>query len=251
MDFSQSSLVVLVFDDKIIIFLRRTEDWENLASVPKAFNIGSQIIAWNRAFDMSYCKFRHMIKQIAMKSWEGLSDNIWHGSEERLFRSIRDDQIIVPTDDDDWFSPHLRNHLLNRSEDVLIWKSFCHQTFLSHKLESRWNKNLGSNEYAIRGSVFKRLSFANKIHILHAHGSVKNLTRGSSCNTTKLFMSCYNWHVGSASVLSSVTPNRIGKIIPDLKSDFPFLDNYPWLIWYFKMFCDVVKSIKRQPIKML
>lgn len=189
---------------------------------------------------VSYFEYRRRLKEIAMESWRKVSEVVFHGPWDQFVKLISKDQVVVPTDDDDWFAPQLRNRLLELEDGMLCWQSLCHQTTMAHKLYYRRRK-LGSNEYAATGSLLKKLN--NPERFLHAHGKADVIAqRFGSVQRSSEVLSCYNWHPGSASILSNTHPANLKSLFPDhLKDGFPELASHPWMIQNFEEFCEVVK----------
>jgi hypothetical protein len=92
----------------IYILVRRTTDWERedvvLAQLPAEFV--SKVEAWNAVFTIPYHVFRHRLKRIAQLNLSRVENAI-----VARFEEIPPGALVVPVDDDDWFSPDLANVL--------------------------------------------------------------------------------------------------------------------------------------------
>lgn len=92
----------------IYICLRRTTEWMNeevfLGQLEDAFR--SKVEVWNTVFSMPYHIFRHRIKQIAQLNLSRVENALCAAIDE-----IPEGAVVVPVDDDDWFSPELGNVL--------------------------------------------------------------------------------------------------------------------------------------------
>lgn len=246
--------------DKIIIFLRRTQDWRKVhtVSIQKPFDntgIRKGIKEWGETYKISYWEYRHRIKEIAMRSWEDFSSNIVVGQGYKIVKEIKDDQFVVPTDDDDWFSPHLRDALLKSNAEFVWWIPLLHRTFIYHALHYWRKDNLCSNSYAVRGSLLKKLNNAKKgVQLLHCHGIALNKFREVTDSIETIQNgSLYNWHGGSASALSKMRDygTNINQIFPkQLRNYSGIQDRNPWIIPYFKDFCETIKVVQGKTIKM-
>jgi hypothetical protein len=88
----------------IRIVVRETTDWEDEPRVRAQLPEGFQTLVdlWNATFDMPYHRFRHELKRIAESSWSRVEGAACVPRDE-----VPEGAIVVPTDDDDWFSPGL------------------------------------------------------------------------------------------------------------------------------------------------
>jgi hypothetical protein len=88
----------------IYIAVRRTTDWEDEAAfrgqIPAGF--GPVVELWNATFEMPYHLFRRELKRIAQLSVSRVEGALCVPRQE-----IPEDALVVPTDDDDWFSRRL------------------------------------------------------------------------------------------------------------------------------------------------
>jgi hypothetical protein len=92
----------------IYIVVRRTTEWEHeptfRAQIPAGFD--ASVDLWNATFTIPYHVFRHRLKAIAQLSWSRVSRAV------RVARTeVPPGALAVPTDDDDWFAPHLADVL--------------------------------------------------------------------------------------------------------------------------------------------
>ena len=88
----------------ICIVVRQTTDWGNEATfraqLPEAFQPVVEL--WNGTFRMPYRLFRRELSRIAQLNWSRIQGAVCVPREE-----VPEDGVVVPTDDDDWFSPRL------------------------------------------------------------------------------------------------------------------------------------------------
>lgn len=92
----------------IQICVRRTIDWEDLAVVEANLipSLRPKYEMWNRTFRMPYHLFRHRVKRIAALNLSRMKE-----AAIRPFEEVEPGSMLVPVDDDDWFSPDLAAHL--------------------------------------------------------------------------------------------------------------------------------------------
>jgi hypothetical protein len=88
----------------IYIVVRRTTDWDNEATfraqIPEGFE--KVVEVWNATFTMPYHLFRRELKRIAQLSLSRIPGAVCVLREE-----VPEYAVVVPADDDDWFSPRL------------------------------------------------------------------------------------------------------------------------------------------------
>lgn len=88
----------------IYIYIRRTIDWEDEQGFWAQIRpeVKSRVELWNRTFTVPYCQFRYHLKQIAQLSISKIQNSVCASWED-----IPDGALVIPVDDDDWFSPEL------------------------------------------------------------------------------------------------------------------------------------------------
>lgn len=92
----------------IYIHPRRTLDWRDEAAVEAGLvaKFRPKVELWNATFNIRYHSFRQRLHEIARLSWSRIQ-NACIADEG----TVPENAIIVPVDDDDWFSPELGNRL--------------------------------------------------------------------------------------------------------------------------------------------
>ena len=238
----------------VIIFIRQTQNWRQIRK-PTVFRRSWRgINDWNKFLTMPYWEYRHQIKKIALRNWLEMGVRIQFCNLNAL--RLKDEDYIVPSDDDDWFRSDLPDKLRDLKHDFVHWRSITHITFSRHHVREWWKPHLSSNNYAIRGSLFNRLSKKDRNTL--AYGHAKSLPLAKKKTTPYKInevLSCYNWHPGSASVLSRYyDPSKnFNYMFP--KEFFPknFKEfKYPfWAAPYAREFCNVLREIKTKDFMML
>lgn len=96
------------------VILRRTRDWETASpdSLDAPFLVRAAL-AWERCFRTSYGACRARIKAIALDNLRALPGLIAETGQPDGFdrASVRDDDIVLVCDDDDFFHPRLLDHM--------------------------------------------------------------------------------------------------------------------------------------------
>lgn len=215
------------------IYLRETQDWENTNEFIFPFYLGELaeqanelMKIWNQAFRHNFCEFRAKLKEISLSNWP------LHWTEEI---DPKDNDLIIPTDDDDWFHPALGMFLDSCSNDAefIYWETLeCFSTFaFVVGPRSRYCPGVGTNGYAIRGRLLKRMSDEDRANILKNHSLALQLAEKYDANidaNLNLELSCHNRHPASASSLWIVRDYLdIRKILP--KKAVPLHPRYNWM----------------------
>jgi hypothetical protein len=76
---------------------------------------------WNETFTVSYAQFRHRVSQIAELNWSSVG-----GASRTAWEEIPAGSLVLPVDDDDWFSPHLPERLQREGDQRALgyfWRS--------------------------------------------------------------------------------------------------------------------------------
>jgi hypothetical protein len=145
-------------EPQVCIYLRRTLDWGDAALVERELeaSLRPKFEAWNATFNLAYHEFRQRIKRITELNLSRVEHAVVAPLDE-----IPDHALIVPIDDDDWFSPRLADGLRAAYEPDLagyLWKDYSVE--LPRALRSRLNilvwrargnrpLTCGSNSYAV------------------------------------------------------------------------------------------------------
>ncbi len=88
----------------IYILVRKTTDWSDEATFRAQMpqTIAPAVALWNATFAMPYHLFRHELKRIAQLTQSRIPGAVCVPSTD-----VPAGALVVPTDDDDWFSPRL------------------------------------------------------------------------------------------------------------------------------------------------
>lgn len=92
----------------VYIQVRRTLDWADEAAVQAGLinKFRPKVETWNATFNLPYHRFRVRLKEIAQLSWSRVEN-----ARVAALRDVPPEAIVVPVDDDDWFSPELGTRL--------------------------------------------------------------------------------------------------------------------------------------------
>lgn len=120
---------------KIVLLIRREKNYflnnklslGNIVSPPHDQIIYSFIFYWNCSFKMRYMDFRNRLKDIAFSTFKknNFDDIIMYFDDDRI-RSLEPGTLVVPIDEDDWFSSSLVEELKNISDpfEVVHWDTY-------------------------------------------------------------------------------------------------------------------------------
>ncbi len=230
--------------------MRMTEDWDNVnlneitfyTLVPRKLQVIRDIIKmWDNRFPVKYFQYRSQIKDIALKQWP-LS------YITKLPQEIEDDDWFVPSDDDDWLHHDLSKFLEKQNEEYVYWNPLVNMTFGKYG-RHRWfplHTKIGSNGYAIKGSLLNRAN-ENQRHILiHSHSCsikvAKSLDAEIGEHRNKV-MSCYNNHPGSISSLHGLV-EKCGMIKGAIPAGEPRKGHPKWLEPSYNELLRVIDKLK-------
>jgi hypothetical protein len=214
------------------------------------------IKTWNLYIRPSFWEYRRRIKEIAKDSWDEVGDKLYVENADKMLKEASDGDVIIPTDDDDWFAPQLRKFLLSSTEDMVHWNAICHKTIRHPRGDGRHNLHiwhdyhemLCSNTYSFRAELLKGMKRKDAYLALNSHTRALDLARNNGGTIKKdlgKIYSCYNWHPGSASVLSAKL-KRSDDVHELFVRKYRELKYHvaPWAKEYILRFVGVLKEIK-------
>ena len=229
----------------IKIFLRNTENW-NTVTYDKLWHYNNyhrcheKTPFWDKWYSMTWFQYRHKVKQISLSNWKF---PCVHSIKE-----IEEDDIILPSDDDDWFHPIIEDFLTDnmRDNDVLWWPHVVNKSLFNYKVFRYCHPYIcGSNSYAFRGSVINKVSSGWRLALDHSH--VLKLCEESSLKVAKakIALSVYNKHCGSAGSFAQISdPLDVIKMVPKGKPrELP--SKFHWMEPYYSNFLSLVESLHK------
>jgi len=95
------------------ICVRRTLDWGSDAFTPDWLlrDLREKCRTWGATFEMTYPAFRQRLKEIAQENHARVE-----GAIHSTFEEIPAGDLIIPTDDDDWFAPSVIQEIRDAME---------------------------------------------------------------------------------------------------------------------------------------
>lgn len=140
------------------ICVRRTLAWHDEAAVAAGLApvMRPRVELWNATFNLSYSAFRHRLNLIARENWSRIEN-----ARLTPLGEIPPGALVVPVDDDDWFSPELGRRLLAERKPSLHGYHWNRYILEIPRRPRRWpwarpsratdtsRYTCGSNNYAI------------------------------------------------------------------------------------------------------
>jgi hypothetical protein len=127
----------------LVLCIRRTLPWHDPAAALAAMvpNLRPRVVLWDATFDIPYTEFRRRMAAIAL-------DNMSRVANAKVARldQVPPGALVVPTDDDDWFSPELAERVLEQEQagvDGYHWKR---STLEAYRRAPRWRLFGGARE---------------------------------------------------------------------------------------------------------
>lgn len=209
---------------KVICYHRHIEDWRK----KEDFEIISFMLTknqleiikknkdkWDDFYNVSFFNFRHRIQKIHLESVRN-AEMKEIDDFQYLLDVIEDDDFIVPSDDDDWFHPDIKQHLqklkIENIKTVIAWNFYslvfgirgsCGKNYVRERPKA----DLVSCGYAFTGKSLKEIYNLKGrkfvYEILQYHWVVKRSK--FKIKYIEEFLSLYNYHCGSVSQLREKT----------------------------------------------
>lgn len=182
----------------IYIWIRRTVDWDDEeAAVAQLTDpwLKPKVPLWNATFNISYQRFRYRVAQIAQ-----LNHSKVEGAVRANWEEIQDGDLVLPVDDDDWFSPDAAQTLQSELAPHVsgyYWPSrwievpidLGHRLYLLRRRVLPWTRPkwlCATNNYAmVKGPSAKQLLGSHirasewfEAQLATANSSVRRIDRG-------------------------------------------------------------------------
>jgi hypothetical protein len=253
----------------VYLIVRQTQDWKNsnfgMLTFPSGYRkpeFNSNILrtVWKQLYRDSYFEFRYNLNQIVMTAWKHpiIAKNLHNVDLKELRATIKEDDWILPTDDDDYFHPKIEEFLKENCDNYEIaqWDVICNHINTSRHVQS-WTKYQDypcSNAYAIRGSVVAKLNDNELKRLLCDHGGIMQRFLQHNLSFIKFpnhQMAVYNFHSGS---LSFIMNHEVKKEWANScqKNSVKLKPEWEWANPQLTQIADLVKSLRRtEPLKML
>ena len=242
---------------KVVIVVRMTANYANLNKdnfrsqindpyKPKTelqiFIANNMLDLWDRIFCMPYIKYRSKICDIASRNLNNTGCLIIRGYQEFIewYSKDEEDCIIVPVDDDDWFSPNISDvsKLFKESTNIVIWKNTVLHSLTRFHFGVVEGNRMGSNNWAVRKSYLKKMDDKEARHFVllshvHAESHVKNKMKKAEVSFVEDSFNIYNRHIASLNFIRSQIDK--GDVVKELTAiskrdvtNFQFTDKLAW-----------------------
>jgi hypothetical protein len=109
----------------IYIWVRRTVDWADEQAAAKQLTypwLKQKLVLWNATFNISYQRFRRRVAQIA-----DLNHSRVEGARRTDWDEIPTGALVLPVDDDDWFTPGAARALEAELDDGPVGYLWAHR----------------------------------------------------------------------------------------------------------------------------
>ena len=158
--------------EPLYLCVRSTLPWHDEAAVAAALvpELRAPVELWNATFDLRYAAFRIRLIEIAQRNL-GRVEN----AKVARFEDVPPGALVVPVDDDDWFSPELAHRLLTAGKPDAQGYHWNRYNLEPPRRTRRWSwssrrrtrdtspHTCGTNNYAVRN--LPELSMAVKNHV--------------------------------------------------------------------------------------
>lgn len=192
---------VMLVDTELWYRLTDCEEYLDLVSRKMNF-VGDQrerffrgIRKWWAMYSPHFTAYRQKLKEITVANHERLGVDIIPTND---FDKLSRNQIVLVTDDDDWFNPTVveevnRAFVEHPEVDVVFWDCWKYDTsFMHERYELHTHDLLGSNAFAIRGGRER------KFYTYGAHVTIEqNIDRSLMYKLEDKALSIWNIHPGS------------------------------------------------------
>jgi hypothetical protein len=192
----------------IYIHLRQTLDWRDEAAVHAGLidKFRPKVETWNATFNIPYHQFRQRLKEIAQLNLSRV-DNARFAKLE----AVPPQAIVVPVDDDDWFSPDLAARLAEKNDPAIrgyhwvrhILEPERHRRRFRGLLKEALTRKVifATNNYAIRNGPGVKALLLN-----HLNASYDFHARPAEFKYVPAALSIHNRSLASQTVLAYGRP---------------------------------------------
>lgn len=203
---------------RIFLFQRDTEDWSNVSledCTEFRLNLLQQcppvLKQWSDQFSMTWQHYRQKLKELALSVRPMIP--VLTNSEEVLDQ--QNDDVVIPIDDDDWLSPSIVSFVYSemRDNDLLQWTQAVNsfKDDIVGRNICKWQAKVAStSDHCIRIGFLKKIERPEEVLI--GHCMVFQRMYHTRRKYVPEVLSCWNYHVGSISLL------RMVKDIQELES---------------------------------
>lgn len=242
------SIDILMFG--LIICVRNTTDWRNSRlqdiAYPKTIwqnpnrDIEYAQSVWNSLTQKAdYCGVRARLKNLSMSNWAEVHSlrmivDITDMSVPNFLESLDcvfDSYLLLPTDDDDWFSPDvlkcLQGHL---GSECIHWRGMCYDIVHRGKIRDYTSDRYPiSNSYGITNIGMRLLKPADQERILRNHALFYEIWEeyGIKPKFVNECLSLYNLHSASIGYLMNCKIHPLcTRELPVLPSGLRWAESY-------------------------
>ncbi len=226
------------------LYLRKTEDWDNVTYETLSYrnfwtNRHWKIqTLWDKRSYIPWIELRKSLKNLSLSQWP-----LPYETEETL--DLKDDDLLIPTDDDDWIHPEIAQIVDVMADlDYLSWNAYVNQMVFNYNIH-RWHpvhQNIGTNCYCLRGSFLKGLSRKDFATLMHNHSDSVTIAASLGARVGKIpdILSVYNWHPGSISAIGAAESHQdISKLFPTDEPDIKKAQG----LWFEEYYLRILKLI--------
>lgn len=181
---------------------------------------------WDEKFNLNLFEFRHRIQEIHLDNVHD-AGMVCIDEFSELIDTIEHDDIVIPSDDDDFFHPQIRDYL-KKFNGLMVWKSSSlnFNSLRYSKIDPKAQRHILSCGYAIKGNWLRKIHEVKGseyvFNILHWHWFLRDHKLKETY--VPYFLSLYNYHCGSVSQLRSEEFK-----LPTCSTRFP--RDTPEIIW--------------------
>jgi DNA-binding transcriptional ArsR family regulator len=184
---------------KFVYVIRRDKDWINLnfsSFYCEKWNVKNIAEAWSNVFNMTYQTFRYHLNKIRESNVKKLKFDYY--LEEFQLNELKENYIVFPTDDDDWFADDIIEIIREHIDEHKIYRwnflEFSAGEVRNH-VYPNWNLDFKyqSNNYALVNPENHRL--------VTCHGFADRNLDIKQEKYIPLNLSMHNRNLGSLSLL--------------------------------------------------